>query len=192
MSTFTTASEIQLADLACNRLTRLPNVRVLIGGLGLGCTLRRVLSLMRPDAQVDVAELSAEVVEWNRTLLGQKARVVVSDERVKVTVDDVWTMIKRAEPGTYHAILLDVDNGPVGPAQGQNSRLYDRTGLERIARALQPTGCAAFWSASEDRPFAERLERFFRVETIEAKSHPTAKRAAHRIYLATHLPPETE
>jgi spermidine synthase len=193
MSSHATVSEIMLADLTCGKLASYQHPRVLIGGLGLGFTLKRVLELVGRGAVVHVAELIPDVVAWNRELLRSLNGKLLADERVEVFVADVVDLIKRGTEEPYDAILLDVDNGPIGSAQGSNSRLYDRAGFDRLTRALTPSGKVAFWSACDDRAFVERLSRAgFQVETAEAKAHERAKRAAHRIFVAERRPPEAE
>ncbi len=184
MSTTATTSEIVLADLPCRRFGVRPEVRVLIGGLGLGFSLKRVLDLVGRDAEVHVAELLPEVVAWNREFLRGVNGKCLDDRRVKVFTDDVFAMIRRAS-SVYDAILLDVDNGPTSFVQTGNARIYSRRGLEAIGRALKPGGKVAFWSACEERGFVEQLGRAgFRATSVPAKSHTTAKRFAHVIYMA--------
>ena len=185
MSSTATASERQLAEVACAFHPPLPNPRVLVGGLGLGFTLRRVLELVGPKATVHVAECIADVVAWNRKLLGPENQAMLKDPRVSVFVSDVFNVIKKSTAGKdrYDAILLDVDNGPVAMVKTGNQRLYSGRGIATIVRALNPGGRMAVWSADEDKPFFERIKREgLRVESFDAKSHERAKRAAHRIY----------
>jgi spermidine synthase len=187
MSTYATASELALAQHSCARLARHAAPRILIGGLGLGYTLQRVLELVGKNAVVHVAELIPEVVTWNRELLRGVNGQLLDDPRVEVFVADVFALLKRST--RYDAILLDLDNGPVSMMQPENSRVYDRQGFARITRALTPEGCAAFWSASEDQPFVSRLSHAgFNVETFAAPAHERAKQATHRIYIATRRP----
>ncbi len=193
MSSFATASELALAQHSCSRLGGVPEARVLIGGLGLGYTLRRVLELVPKTAVVHVAELLPEVVTWNRELLRDLNGKLLDNPRVEVFVDDVFKLLKRSDAPRYDAILLDLDNGPVSMMQPENSRVYDQQGFARITRALTPTGCVAFWSASEDLAFVNRLSRAgFDVQTYPAPAHERAKQAIHRIYIATRRPPKPE
>ena len=158
---------------------------MLIGGLGLGFTLKKVLEMLGPAAEVTVAELIPEVTAWNRQFLRGVNGDLLDDGRVELLHEDIFATIGNIAGGRYDAILMDVDNGPAGFVQGKNSYLYDRKGCSRFAHALQPDGRAAFWSASEDRPFAARLHRAgFTVEVHEAKAHESARRFAHRIYVA--------
>jgi spermidine synthase len=186
MNSTGTASEVLLAELACKGAHPAP--RILIGGLGMGFTLKRVLEIVGPQAEVHVAELFPEVIAWYREFLTGLNGPILDEPRVKVVVADVFQLIRDGRNAKYDAILLDVDNGPIALVAGRNARLYEGSGFKAIRRALQPGGRVAFWSASDDAPFARRLSSGgFSVETIGAKSHPTAKRLAHRIYVATPL-----
>lgn len=194
MSTTSTTSELLLAQLPCKGLSRLRDACVLIGGLGLGFSLRQVLEMARPDTTVQVAELLPEVVAWNREFLGAVNGKLLNDPRVKTIVGDVFKVIQKAGKAAYDAILLDVDNGPTSFIQPKNSRLYDRHGFKLIARALKPGGKVAFWSACEEPSFVNSLKRAgFAVEAFPAKAHERAKRAEHVIYVAEVRPePEGE
>lgn len=196
MSTYSTTSELLLGEVACEGLARARSPRVLIGGLGLGFSLKRVLEIVGAQAVVHVAELLPEVIAWNRELLGKVNGRLLDDPRVEVFAEDVFKVIRRAPAAPYDAILLDMDNGPTSLVQKGNSRIYERQGFARIARALVPGGRVAFWAATEEPGFVTRLSKAgFRAEAIEAKAHPTAKRAAHRIYVGTLLedePPVSE
>ena len=152
MSSTSTSSEILLAKLACENLLRHPHPRILIGGLGLGFSLKAVLSLVGKKAEVHVAELLPEVIEWNRQFLMKLNGALLNDRRVQVFAEDVIRLIRRAQEARYDAILLDVDNGPTSFVQAGNSRLYSRRGFERIAAALQPGGA----SLSGRRPMKNR------------------------------------
>ncbi|MFZ1221131.1 MAG: hypothetical protein WAO00_17695 [Chthoniobacterales bacterium] len=193
MSSTSTSSEILLAKLACENLARHPHPRILIGGLGLGFSLKAVLSLVGKKAEVHIAELLPDVIDWNRQFLMKLNGALLDDRRVQVFAEDVIRLIRRGQEARYDAILLDVDNGPTSFVQKQNSRLYSRRGFERIAAALQPGGRVAFWSATDEEPFGEALARAgFRVHVVEAKSHERAKRFEHRIYVGQTKPRERE
>jgi len=183
MGSNSTVSEFRLADLACAPLKSLAQASVLIGGLGLGFSLRRVLELVGPKATVQVAELLPEVVDWNRQFLADLNGRLLEDSRVDVFTGDVLDCIKQG-PARFDAILLDVDNGPTSLVQAGNSRLYSNKGLSLIHRALRPGGCVAFWSAEREPAFEAQLARAgFLAREFEAKAHERAKRAAHRIYV---------
>ncbi len=185
MSTTSTSSELLLAELPCKNLERTPGARVLIGGLGLGYSLRRALDFVRKDSIVEVAELLPDVVQWNREHLRHINGALLDDKRVKTVIGDVFAVLKQAPPATYDAILLDVDNGPTSLVQPGNSRLYDRRGFGIISRALKPEGKVAFWAATEERYFVEQLGRAgFLATAIPCKSHERAKRFEHVIYIA--------
>ena len=185
MSTTSTSSELLLAQIPCQAIYRQPDPHVLIGGLGLGFSLKRVLELIGRRGKVQVAELLPEVVAWNREFLAEVNGRLLDDPRAEVLVEDVYEVIRRAREATYDVILLDVDNGPTSFVQRENSRLYDRRGFGLIRRALKPGGKVAFWSAAPERFFVEQLERAgFTVESHPAKAHERSKRSAHVIYVA--------
>ena len=183
MSTTASSSEEQMAELSCHHLPNKP--RVLIGGLGFGFTLRRVLALTGTDARVDVAELLPEVVAWNREFLHEVNGKLLDDPRVGIHVCDVYDLIDRCGNDRYHAILLDVDNGPDPFVQNVNERLYAKPGIVRIKNALHPGGRVIFWSAHPDKSFAKSLQGLFKnVECISAKAYPKAKRFSHTLFVA--------
>jgi spermidine synthase len=185
MSTTSTASELLLAQLPCDGLRGRADACVLIGGLGLGFSLQRVLELAGRHARVQVAELLPEIVAWNREFLREVNGGLLDDRRVEVIVKDVFDVIRTAGPAAYDAILLDVDNGPTSMVQAGNARLYSQRGLGMIAQALKPGGKVAFWSAEKELEFARSLAYAgFKVEAHAAKAHERAKRAAHVVYLA--------
>jgi spermidine synthase len=156
MSSRMHGSEEALATLACHGLRIATHPSILIGGLGMGFTLRAALDLLPRDAEVVVAELVAAVVEWNRGPLGPLAGHPLKDKRVRIEVADVANAIKsrRLE---IDAILLDVDNGPSAFTTTENSRLYDDRGLAATYAALKHGGVLAVWSARDDRKFEQRL-----------------------------------
>lgn len=182
MSSTSTTSELLLADVACQHLAHEANARVLIGGLGLGFSLKRVLQMVGQDASVQVAELVPEVVAWNHELLAPVNGKLLDDPRVEVIVGDVFALLRRGQP--YDAILLDVDNGPTSFVQSKNRRIYNRRGLGVIMKALNPGGRVAFWSAEPEPAFRDTLRRAgFDAEEVPAKAHVRAKRFAHMIYV---------
>ncbi len=184
MSSTSTTSEILLAEQACLQLARRPDRRVLIGGLGLGFSLKRVLEMIGRSGLVHVAELLPEVVTWNRELLVSLNGSLLLDKRVTVLVEDVFAVIRRGSQAPYDAILLDVDNGPTSFVQKRNSRLYGWRGLKLIYHALKPGGRVAFWSAEPEPGFLDQLSRAgFATEEFPAKAHEGAMRFAHMIYV---------
>lgn len=185
MGTNASESEKVLAQLACERLSGKSDARVLIGGLGFGFTLRRVLELVGRNAIVQVVELLPEVVAWNREFLSAVNGLLLDDPRVQVLVDDVFQIIARAPAAHYDAILLDVDNGPVAMVHDGNARLYQAQGFAAIKRVLKPGGRVTYWSASKDQAFAKRLSKAgFTVEAVSAKAYAQAKRNTHTIFVA--------
>lgn len=183
MGSNSTVSEIMLADLACAFRHKLEAPNVLVGGLGLGFSLRRVLDVIGPTATAHVAELLPEVVDWNRQFLRELNGNVLEDPRVKIFTGDVYKLIS-SSPAKFDAILLDVDNGPTSFVQAQNSRLYRKKGLSLIHSALRPFGRVAFWSVEKEPAFLAQLASSgFSATEYEAKAHERAKRAAHRIYV---------
>jgi spermidine synthase len=156
MSSRMHGSEEALATFGCARARTLESPRCLIGGLGMGFTLRTALDLLPPDATVVVAELIPELVEWNRGPLGTLARRPLKDRRVVLEVGDVSATLE-ATPRRFDAVLLDVDNGPAAFTASYNARLYDDKGLAAARAAITPGGVFAVWSAREDRRFEQRL-----------------------------------
>ena len=178
-------SELTLGEVGTARLAAGKPARVLIGGLGLGFTLRSVLGRTGPAVAVVVAELLPEVVAWNRTHLASLNGALLDDSRVTVEVGDVFELVRRAEPARYAAILLDTDNGPSAMVQAANSRLYDARGLRLLAAALAPGGRLVVWSAGEDRAFERRLAQagFGGVQALPVKIHAGARQAASRLFV---------
>ncbi|MGB0415588.1 MAG: spermidine synthase [Coraliomargarita sp.] len=178
------ASELRLGELGVERLSEEGSPRVLIGGLGLGFTLQTTLSGLGPEARVDVAELLQQVIDWNRDHLQAVNGGLVDDPRVNLLVADAVQLIRKANPNTYDAMILDVDNGPTGMVKPSNGSLYSVKGLHSVRSALKPGGRVVFWSACEDQYFKKRLGYVgFRVGVVPAKVHERAKRAAYRIYI---------
>ena len=151
-------SELELARLGCARLATHQSPAVLIGGLGMGFTLRQTLDLLQPGASVVVSELIPEVVTWNRTLLGELNHDPLRDPRVVLKICDVMSLIRSSEH-VFDAILLDVDNGPDALTSAGNDRLYSREGILTCMRALHAKGCLSIWSGSIDNAFEHRLRQ---------------------------------
>ena len=176
-------SEQMLAKLACAVIRERLAPRVLIGGLGMGFTLGAALGALGPQAQVTVAELVPQVVEWNRGPLGECAGRPLDDPRCSVQVADVAELL-RVPGARYDAVLLDVDNGPEGMTQAANGWLYAAAGLTAIRRVLTPGGVLAVWSAEPDPAFEARLTRArFTTTTHTVRARP-GKGARHTIWLA--------
>jgi len=151
-------SELELARLGCARIAARQSPTVLIGGLGMGYTLRQALDLLQPEASVVVSELIADVAAWNRGFLGELNGHPLRDPRVTLKLGDVMDVIRKAEHA-FDAILLDVDNGPEALTSEGNSRLYSRQGLQACMRALHAKGCLSIWSGAIDTAFEKRLRQ---------------------------------
>ena len=178
-------SEDALGTLACERIAARTRPKILIGGLGMGFTLRAVLASAGARAQVVVAELVPAVVTWNRGPLAHLSGNSLADSRVDIREADVSAMMHAAR-GTYDAILLDVDNGPEGLTREENDRIYSMTGLASAKTALRPGGLLATWSAAPNKRFAHRLSHAgFFVEEIIARAGRNGRGARHVIWLAT-------
>lgn len=189
MHSAVTASELQLGALGCERHLGKRNLRILIGGLGLGFTLRSVLQHAGKTDAVHVAELLPEIVEWNRRYLSRLNGGLLDDPRVKILEEDVKRTIRRSARTPYDVILLDIDNGTTAMVMTENHELYRQRGMEEIAAALKPGGRAAVWSACPDATIAKRLRKAgFEVTAVPAKLHATAKRSAYMIYVADKPP----
>lgn len=179
------ASELLLAKLGVERLHKTPDARVLIGGLGLGFSLRAALDGLGADAKVDVVELVPQVVKWNREYLRDLNGRLLDDPRVKVIEGDAVHFIREGESHSYDAMILDIDNGPTGMVKASNNSLYSHRGLRAVRKLLKSGGRAAYWSAGDDPHFKARMQKVgFRVGHIPAKVHERSKRAAYVIYVA--------
>jgi spermidine synthase len=184
MSSRVSGSEQALASLACQQLRHIAAPRLLIGGLGMGFTLRAALAELPAGAAVTVAELVPAVLAWARGPLAHIAGGSLADPRVTARVGDVHDFIA-AGAARYDAILLDVDNGPDGLTVAANDRLY-RDGLKAAAGALRAGGILAIWSAAPDTAFANRLRRTgLHVEEVAVRATGGRKGAHHVIWLAT-------
>ena len=183
MSNRTHGSEEALATLACRRLGAVERPRVLVGGLGMGFTLRATLDLLPRRAIVTVAELVPAVVQWNRGPLASLANRPLSDKRVRIKVTDVGVTL-RANPGRFDAILLDVDNGPAAFTSLNNCRLYDNAGVAAAYAALRTGGRLAVWSASDDRKCEQRL-RFhgFLAQSARVRARLNKGGSKHTIFV---------
>ena len=184
MSTRRHLSEDRLAEVACAPLRDVPQARVLIGGLGLGFTLRAALRELREDAEIVVAELLAEVIAWNADPAYGLSDEAMSDPRVRVVHDDVINVL-RANPGAFDAIMLDTDNGPDGMLMSENAPLYARSGVALTVAALRAGGSIVYWSVGDDPKFAGALRGSgLAVGTLLVRAHDTAG-PMHTLYVAT-------
>lgn len=188
MSSRLHGSEEALATLGCSRARALEQPRVLVGGLGMGFTLRAVLDGLSIDAVVTVAELVPAVIEWNRAFLAVLAGHPLRDPRVRIQAADVGFTL-RANPGGYDVVLLDTDNGPAAFTAADNAGLYDNAGVAAAFAALRPGGTLAVWSAWEDRKFEQRL-RFhgFHVEVVRVRARLRRGGPRHTIFVAHKSP----
>ncbi len=183
MNSRLSGSEEALAALACDRVRGVQRPRMLIGGLGMGFTLRAALAQLGPQAEIGVAELVPAVVEWARGPMAHIFAGSLDDPRVRIFAGDVGDMIK---PGAgWDSILLDVDNGPDGLTREENDRLYSRDGLRAARAALRPGGALAIWSAAPDKGFTARLRSAgLQVEEHEVRANAGRRGARHTIWIA--------
>jgi spermidine synthase len=185
MNSRVSGSEEALATLVSDRLKDRPAPHILIGGYGMGFTLRAALASLGPKAKVTVSELVPAVIAWARGPMAELTGAGLDDRRVRVVEGDVGLLIAAAV-GVYDAILLDVDNGPEGLSREANDRLYDRAGLDAARRALRPGGILAVWSSSPSAPFNQRLRKAgYAVEEHRVRTGRKGGGARHMIWLAT-------
>jgi spermidine synthase len=190
MSSRMHGSEEALATLACGHVRQADRPRVLVGGLGMGFTLRAVLDALPSNAMITVAELVPAVIEWNRELLGPLAAHPLRDSRVRIEIADVGFTL-RANPGRFDVVLLDVDNGPAAFTDVANGGLYDNGGVAAAHFALRPRGTLAVWSAWEDRKFEQRLRYHgFDVEVARVRARLKKGGPRHTIFLGVKRSPE--
>ena len=170
MSSRLYGSEEALATLSCARLKARLDPHLLIGGLGMGFTLRAALKVLGPQARITVAELVPAVIAWARGPMAELSGESLLDPRVDIREADVARLIAGGR-GTYDAILLDVDNGPQGLTRQSNDALYDSSGLRTAFAALRPGGVLAVWSSHPDDRFAPRLRKAgFDTEEIKIRA----------------------
>ena len=187
MNSRLSGSEKALATFACELIATRNRARLLIGGLGMGFTLRAALHALPQDAHIDVADLVPAVIAWARGPMAEIFGDSLSDRRVHLHPADVGALIA-ADASTYDAILLDVDNGPEGLSRPGNDALYDVAGLTAAHRALRPGGVLAVWSSAPDQDFTRRLRKVgFGVDERPVRAHGSGG-ARHVIWLATRGP----
>lgn len=185
MNSRLSGSEEALAALTFERIAERPTPRILIGGLGMGFTLRAALALASTGARIEVSELVPEVVAWARGPMAEIFAGSLDDPRTKIVVDDVGAIMNRAR-GAYDAILLDVDNGPEGLSRPGNDSLYAPAGLAQARAALKRGGVLAVWSQGPDDRFAQRLRKArFEVDEQRVRASRSKRGARHVIWLAT-------
>ncbi len=177
-------SEDALAELACGEIKQFAKPKILIGGLGMGFTLRAALDQLPADAEVEIAEIMPSVVKWNREILGELTSHPLLDPRVRLHETDVAKLIKSARH-QYDAILMDVDNGPQGLSLKGNAGLYNIKGIHSAYKALKPGGIWAIWSSGPDPVFSRHLHNInFEVEEVRVRARAVQKGAHYFIWLA--------
>jgi spermidine synthase len=185
MSSRLSGSEEALATLACRRLEAIKAPHLLIGGLGMGFTLRAALAVLGPKARITVAELLPAVIAWARGPMAEIFGDSLADPRAKILSADVIEVIA-SKPRAFDAILLDVDNGPEGLIRKANDALYDLAGLTAIRRALRPGGVLAVWSSGPHPAFSKRLRNAgFEVNEVAVRATTKRSGARHLIWFAT-------
>jgi len=185
MNSRMSGSEEALATMTCDRLAGHKAPHILIGGYGMGFTLRAAQRVLGKDARLTVAELVPEIIDWARGPMAELTAGCLDDRRVTVVEGDVVKLIASGV-GDYDAILLDVDNGPDGLTRAGNNRLYSARGLDAARAALKPGGVLAVWSAASDANFARRLrDADFSVEEVAVRARSNGKGPRHVIWFAT-------
>ncbi|MBS0480015.1 MAG: spermidine synthase [Proteobacteria bacterium] len=187
MNSRMSGSEEALATMTAERLTGRTAQHWLIGGYGMGFTLRAALAVVGDKARVTVAELVPEIIDWARGPMAALTAGCLDDPRVGVVRDDVAALIGEAR-GDYDAILLDVDNGPDGLTRASNGRLYSARGLDAARAALRPGGVLAIWSAAPDPRFSRRLrDAGFAVDEVVVRARSNGKGPRHVIWFAARV-----
>jgi spermidine synthase len=177
-------SEEALAVMTCERLRKGAEPHLLVGGYGMGFTLRAALAVLGARARVTVAELVPEIIAWARGPMATLTAGCLDDPRVHLVAGDVAGVISAAA-GRYDAILLDVDNGPSGLTRGANDGLYSKRGLALAKAALKPGGILAIWSAAPDAAFSRRLkDSGFKVDEVTVRARSNGKGPRHTIWFA--------
>ncbi len=178
-------SELELARLGCAHLAGRKAPNILIGGLGLGYTLRQALDMIGPNARVVVGELVDAVVEWNREFFGELNRRPLEDDRVDLKTGDVVALISRSK-SRFDSILLDIDNGPAAMTDSANRRLYGTEGIQACKQALCKQGVLAVWSAEPSKKFEKLLMSCgFYVTRFRVPAYPGSKTQSRFIFVAS-------
>lgn len=182
MNSRMSGSEEALAVMSCKRLRSPDAASLLIGGYGMGFTLRAALAALGPEAKITIAELVPEIIEWAHGPMAEIAAGCLGDPRVELMVGDVAAAIAGGR-SRYDAILLDVDNGPDGLVREANDGIYSAGGLAAARTALRPGGILAIWSAAPDARFTRRLiAAGFKVEEVALRARAGGKGARHIIW----------
>jgi spermidine synthase len=185
MNSRLSGSEEALATLACEQIRTRAHPRIMIGGLGMGFTLRAALATLGPEARIDVAEIVPAVVAWARGSMAAVFGKSLTDPRVSIRETDVGELIV-ASSSLFDAILLDVDNGPDGLSRPANDGLYTISGLSTAYAALRPGGVLAVWSSAPDQDFTRRLRKAgFGVDELRVCANGARGGARHVIWMAT-------
>jgi len=190
MSTALTYSEQMLADLGCQTIqegkkSRPAHPKVLIGGLGLGFTLKRTLELIGKTATVDVAELMPPLIEWNRTFLVEHNGPLLEDPRTNIIQGALYDIVTSQKNSHYNALLLDIDNTPDDLITSGNARLYSPAFLEKLRQVITSDGCVAYWLSERAPKFKKLLQKCgFEVEETPSKPHERSKQSRHSILVA--------
>ena len=187
-------SEMELARLGCAHLVGHAAPRVLIGGLGMGYTLRQTLDMLLPKANVIVSELMPIVVDWNRDYFGELNNKPLDDKRTEVVTGDIYPLLEQSK-GKFDAILLDIDNGPSAIVDSGNQRLYTSAGIQTCRRALRKNGCLAIWSGVPSKAFEQTLINCgFHVRRYKLKAYSGSSKTSLFVWVASEdkliLPPE--
>jgi spermidine synthase len=185
MNSRLSGSEEALATLTCRRIEKIKAPHLLIGGLGMGFTLRAALAVLGAEARIVVAELVPAVIAWARGPMAELFGDSLTDSRASIRSADVIEVI-HSQASAYDAILLDVDNGPAGLIRKANDALYDIRGLKAIRRTLRPGGVLAVWSSGPDPAFSTRLDDAgFEVHEVAVRATTKRSGARHVIWFAT-------
>lgn len=178
-------SEDALAELTIQKIDTNKPKRILIGGLGMGFTLAKALESIGPEDTIDVAELSPDVLAWNKEYLGNLTDNPLNDPRVTVHVMDVID-IMRSNQRCFDAVILDVDNGPEGLTKDDNNRIYSSRGLSSAFQALKPHGIYSVWSSGDSEIFTERMKKSnFEIEKTRVHERANGKGGKHVIWFGT-------
>lgn len=178
-------SELQLATLGCTHLTGETEASVLIGGLGMGYTLRQTLDILNSESKVVVGELLPCVIDWNRDFLGELNNHPLNDPRVILEVGDVVELISNS-PNQFDTILLDIDNGPEAMTNSANSQLYGYQGIMACKAALRDKGCLAVWSAKPNKQYEHQvMDCGMHIHRYRVPAHKGKNASSHFIWIAS-------